>query len=289
MPGLKSLYHHIIWLLKGVQVFGLVGKAGTGKSFRAQLVADRYGIQMIIDDGLLIKSQKILAGKSAKQEKGAYSAVKAALFDNQEHTEEVRKALEREDFKRLLILGTSNRMIHRIARRLDLPSPTKLLNIEDIATTEEIEKARHSRQRDGGHIIPVPAIEVKSKHSHIFLNSIRILFRRGFRILNKHDVYEKSVVKPPFSSKGKVTISEEALTQMVLHCVSDFDQALRVKKVIITTKGLQYGIEVFLNVPFKTQLSGSLHNLQNFILINIEKFTGISLSHVDVTIDSISE
>jgi len=287
MPGLRSLYRHIIWLTKGVQVYGLVGKAGTGKSFRAQLVADRYGIEMIIDDGLLIKNQKILAGKSAKQEKGAYSAVKAALFDSDEHTTEVRQALAREDFKRILILGTSNRMVHRIARRLDLPSPEKILNIEDVATTEEIEKARHSRRRDGGHIIPVPAIEVKSKHSRIFFNSVRILLKKGFSIFRRQQEYEKSVVKPVFSNRGKVAISEEALTQMVLHCVKEFDANLSIKKVIINTKAHQYGIEVFLNVPFRTQLSGSLHNLQNFILINIEKFTGITLSNVDVTIDSI--
>ena len=289
MPGIRSLYNHIVWLLKGIQVVGLVGKAGTGKSFRAQLVAKRYGIDMIIDDGLLIRDQKIVAGRSAKQEKGAYSAIKTALFDNTQHTWEVKRALFKENFKRILLIGTSDRMVHRIAKRLDLPAPSRILNIEDVATKEEIEKARHSRHREGGHIIPVPEIEVRSRHSHIFINSVKILLRKGFSFFRKHEVYEKSIVKPAFSSKGKVSISEEALTQMVLHCVVDFDPSLKVKKVIITLNGQQHGIEVFLNVPFRAQLSGSIHNLQHYILVNIERFTGLTLDRVDVTIAGVTE
>ena len=47
-----------------VKVYALVGRSGTGKSFRAQLVADKYHIPLIVDDGLLIKDDKILAGRA---------------------------------------------------------------------------------------------------------------------------------------------------------------------------------------------------------------------------------
>ena len=53
--------------LQGIQVFALVGKSGTGKSFRAKLLAEKLGVPYIIDDGLLIHDTTILAGKSAKQ------------------------------------------------------------------------------------------------------------------------------------------------------------------------------------------------------------------------------
>ena len=53
---------------KGTTVFAFYGPSGTGKSFRAKLVAQRYGIKTIIDDGLLIHADEILAGKSAKLE-----------------------------------------------------------------------------------------------------------------------------------------------------------------------------------------------------------------------------
>jgi len=54
---------------KLILIYALVGKAGSGKSFRARLVAEKHQIDLIIDDGLLIRDHRILAGKSAKREK----------------------------------------------------------------------------------------------------------------------------------------------------------------------------------------------------------------------------
>lgn len=58
---------NLTWMFRGVKVYALIGKAGTGKSFRAKLVAQKYRIELIIDDGLLIRDQKIICGKSAKR------------------------------------------------------------------------------------------------------------------------------------------------------------------------------------------------------------------------------
>ena len=65
MAKLRRLWRSVLWTLRGVQVTALVGKSGTGKSFRAQLIAQKYNIDVIVDDGLLIHGQKILAGRSA--------------------------------------------------------------------------------------------------------------------------------------------------------------------------------------------------------------------------------
>ena len=54
---------------KPVTVFALVGESGTGKSFRSKLLAEQYSIEAMIDDGLLIQDEKIIAGRSAKREK----------------------------------------------------------------------------------------------------------------------------------------------------------------------------------------------------------------------------
>lgn len=288
MPGIKSFYHHLVWLFKGKQVFGLVGKAGTGKSFRAQLVAKKQNVDLIIDDGLLIKDQQIIAGKSAKQASGAYSAIKTALFDNPKHRNEVRLALKKESFKRILILGTSVRMIHKIARLLHLPNPSKIISIEDIATEEEIKKAKRSRHTEGKHIIPVPAVEVKRKHSHIFFDSVKIFFKKRFGIFGKQEVFEKSVVQPIFSNRGKVTISEHALSQMILHCVYEYDSSINVKKIIIIQEKHHYVINLFLNIDFGKQISGLIHDLQSYILESIEKYSGVMLKTVNITVDSIS-
>ena len=38
-----------------IKVYAFVGPSGTGKSYRAQMVANEKNINFIIDDGLLIK------------------------------------------------------------------------------------------------------------------------------------------------------------------------------------------------------------------------------------------
>ena len=50
-----------------IKVYAFVGPSGTGKSYRAQMVANEKGINYIIDDGLLISGNEVLAGISAKK------------------------------------------------------------------------------------------------------------------------------------------------------------------------------------------------------------------------------
>ena len=175
-------------------------------------------MQAIIDDGLLIQDDKILAGKSAKREKTYMGAVRVALFDDKEDRDQVARMLQKSHIKRILILGTSEKMVNKIALRLQLPPPEKIIKIEDIATREEIEKAIRSRQIEGKHVIPVPAIEIKKSYPQIFYNSIRVFFSsKGRKTAKGNDskLFEKSVVTPEFSKKGRIEISEAALSQMV--------------------------------------------------------------------------
>ncbi len=131
-----KLFDEVLALFKGITVFALVGASGTGKSFRAKLLAQKYDINAIIDDGLLIQDDKILAGHSAKREKTFLAAVRAAVFDDKEHRDQIARALKKQSIKRLLILGTSEKMVQKIAMRLQLPPPSKIIKIEDIATQD---------------------------------------------------------------------------------------------------------------------------------------------------------
>jgi uncharacterized alkaline shock family protein YloU/adenylate kinase family enzyme len=289
MPIVRELVNHLVWLFKGVQVFALVGGSGTGKSFRARLVAEKFGIELIIDDGLLIKDQKILAGRSAKREKGILAAIGTALFAERNHAESVRRALNKEKFRRVLIIGTSDKMVRKIARRLQLPQPTKFIKIEEIATREEIAAAVRTRSVEGKHIIPVPALEVKRSYPQIFLDSMKIFFKRRFHPLGAGNIIEKTVVRPEYSSRGAVSISEAAISQMVLHCVQEFDGSLGVEKVVSNKTPGGYALEVMLIVPFGSQIVSSLYQLQEYIARNIEAFTGINLKEVNVTIGRVSK
>ncbi|MCR5765351.1 MAG: hypothetical protein K6G09_05175 [Treponema sp.] len=275
-------------------VYALVGESGTGKSFRSNLLCEEYGINAIIDDGLLIQDEKILAGRSAKREKTYMGAVRVALFDDKEHRDSVAKILKKSHIKKILILGTSEKMVTKIAMRLQLPQPSKIIHIEDIATKEEIEKAVKSRQIEGKHVIPVPSIEVKKSYPQIFSNSIhdffnkRKLFSKGSG-KNGGKLIEKSIVKPEFSKKGRVEISEAALTQMVMHCVDECAPDVKIKKISIKTDIRGYRLIVTIDVPFGTQLTGKVHKMQQYIIDKIETFTGILIEEVSIVIDKITK
>ncbi|MGL4986875.1 MAG: hypothetical protein ACRC5H_07040 [Treponemataceae bacterium] len=288
MKVLQDIY----WFFKGVTVYALVGASGTGKSFRAKLLAQKYNINLIIDDGLLIKDDKIIAGHTAKREKTFLGAVRIALFDDKPHRDEIAKALKQYKAVKILLLGTSEKMVNKIAQRLQLPQPSKIIKIEDIATKEEIKMAINSRKYEGKHVIPVPSIEVKRNYPRIFYDSIKVFLKKGknpFTLSKNKEVFEKSVVRPEFSKAKAITISESALSQMTIHCISEFDNQIKVKKLTIKTDKVSYKIVIFIDVPFGLQLTGKIYAMQTYIIDNIEKYTGILLTDCDIIIDKITK
>lgn len=279
---------HVMWLLKGVQVFALVGRSGTGKSFRAKLVSEKYGIELIIDDGLLIRDQKIIAGRSAKREKAYLTAIKTALFEDPSHLKEVEEEIKQQRFKRILILGTSERMVKKITTRLGLPAPVKILNIEDLASKEEIETAIKSRT-EGKHVIPVPTVEIRQNYPQFVYDSVKVFFKRKLGLIpRKQAVFEKTVVEPEFSKKrrGRVDISESALAQMVLHCVDEWDDAISVRKMSVKYDSQGYRLRLKVHLPMGLNMSGSLHDMQEYIISSIQRYSGVMIHSVDITIDA---
>ncbi|MDR0465078.1 MAG: hypothetical protein LBG94_08215 [Treponema sp.] len=280
---------------KRKRVFALTGESGTGKSFHAKLVALKYGIDLIIDDGLLIKDNRILAGHSAKKEHSFLAAVKVALFDEKSHRDEVARRLQNEKYKRILILGTSEKMINKIATRLQLPQPSKVIKIDDIATQEEIDKAMRTRRIEGKHVIPVPSIEVKKSYPNIFYDAIRIFKRRkvagnvlaGIGLVPT--LHEKSIVRPEYSKHGRVMISETALVQLVTNCVNEYNKDIKSKKINIKHAEMGYRLIMTIDVPYGIQLGGNIHDLQQYIIENIERYTGILIEEVNIIIDKITE
>jgi hypothetical protein len=195
------------WLPRGPQVYALVGRSGTGKSYKAGAVAQRFGIDLIIDDGLVIRGGAIIAGRSAKREKGIVSAVRTALFANPDQAEEARRVIGEQRFRRILVIGTSLKMVRRIAGSLGLPEFSRIIPIEQAASREEIARALHVRSEQGKHIIPVPSVEVKRSYPHIFFESVKELIagtRRGFgRKPSGAQMVEKTVVRPLYSRRPR--------------------------------------------------------------------------------------
>jgi len=280
----------LVWLARGVRVYALVGESGTGKSFRAKLVAQKYGIDMIIDDGLLIRGDTLIAGRSAKKEQLYMAAVKTALFHDKDHRDDVARALQRERFRKILVIGTSDKMVRKITERLQIPHPGKIIKIEDIASREEIEKAVRSRKVEGKHVIPVPALEIRRNYPSIFYDSIRVFLKRNFGAApSRPRIYEKSVVRPEYTKRGRVSISEAALSQMVIHCVDEFDDSLRIRRLAVRSDTQGYRLTLVLEVPFGTKLASNARALQEYIVDNIERFTGILIEEVNIVIDRFSQ
>ncbi len=286
--NLITRLNRVLLSFKRIRVYALVGKSGTGKSFRAQLQAQKRGVGLIIDDGLLIRGQKILGGRSAKKDQRRFTAIKTALFQDPAHAAEARKIIGEGKFKRILIIGTSQRMVWRICENLNLPYPRRTTSIEEIATETEIEAAVHSRAVSGKHIIPVPAIELKRGYSRILLDAVEIFFRHPFSWKKRKNSFQKAVVRPRFSKRGRVTISRAALGQMVIHCVNEYDPRLKVERLVIDPAPSGYRLEVVLEVPFQYRISGHAHELQLYVMENLERYAGLDLQEVNVTVGSVA-
>ena len=288
---MRRLFNSFYRVVKGIRVFALVGESGTGKSYRAKLVTQKFGIDLLIDDGLLIRDYRILAGHSAKKEKTFLAAVKVALFDDKTHRDEVARKLQSERFKSILLIGTSIKMVNKIADRLQLPQPSRIIKIEEIATQDEIEKALRSRKIEGKHVIPIPSFEAKRNYPGIFYDAIRVFLKRGspVPILGAPRIYEKAVVRPEYSKRVRVFISEYALSRIVVHCVGEFDNEIDVKKIVVKSDGPGYRLVITIDVPYGTELSDNIQELQQYVIDNIERYTNILIEEINIIIDRVSQ
>ena len=271
-----------------VKVYALVGRSGTGKSFRAQLVADKYHIPLIVDDGLLIKNDKILAGKSAKQETNFLTAVKRALFQEISHHEEVLNALQNERFRKILILGTSEKMAAKIAARLNLPDPSQIIHIEDIATKDEIDTAMRIRYSEGKHVIPVPPLQITRNYPSIVYDSIRVGLRKRLAFLpvfRKTQTVEKTLVCPEFSKQEQASISEAAITQMVRGCLNEYEDTMKISKVTYSYGNEGYDLEITVRSP--ESISGHMvAEFEEYIADSLEKYGGILIHKVRLIVQA---
>ena len=95
----------------------------------------------------------------------------------------------------------------------------------------------------------------------------------------------KTIVRPEFSKYGRITMSEAALTQMVIHCLDEFDQLIKVTKVNMKIVPEGYKLTVKLRVPMKHQIASTLSELQEYIGDSLEKYGGIFVAGIDLEIE----
>ena len=280
-----------------MEVIALVGPSGTGKSHRALLVAHNNQADAIIDDGLLIKNGKIIAGKSAKREQNKVLAVKRAIFVLPGHADEVRKAIEETKPVRILILGTSENMARKIAKALKLPEVSRFVHIEDIATQSEMDKARFHRLREGKHIIPVPTIELKPHFSGYLVDPINSLLKKRREDGRRRHLGEKSIVRPVFSYYGKLIIDDWAIKAIVRKLLVDGENVTKVADVRVEhvykgdgevgfeSAGIIVGCDVV--ISYGKHIPTLVQRLQNQVRRDVEYMTGMVVKKVNITIKAL--
>lgn len=268
--------------MNNIKVYAFVGSSGTGKSYRAQMVANENNIHYIIDDGLFINDNEIIAGESAKKAPTKIETVKKALFLQQEQKDEIRKAIEKYKPESILILGTSDGMVNKIAANIGLPPVEKIIYIEEIATPEEIQEARRSRVTEGKHVIPVPTFEIKKDFSGFILDPLQIFKIKSGN--NKPYISEKSIIRPTFSYLGNFTISDTVFRQIIEYVAQKEPNIYNVLRTRIDNQPEGPYVYIELSVEYGENVRAVVENFKNKIIKELEKLTTMRVQTIKIVI-----
>ncbi len=272
-----------------MKVYALIGKSGTGKSYQAMDICRRYHIEAIIDDGLFIYENMVVAGVSAKRDVTKIGAIRTALFQNEDLRYQVVQAIKAKNPKSILVLGTSVRMTEKIIDRLYLldeldQEPVEHLFIEDITTAEERETARQQRDKQGKHAIPAPALQLKRNFAGYFLDPLRIL--RGKDV---GAAAERTVVRPTYSYMGEYFVAERVLEDIV-ECVTDGIPAVTgVIRVVQNSVPEAFKLRISLRLYGGVPIWETAEALQRQVAEAVEQMTAFNVSEVDIEIRAIEQ
>lgn len=266
-----------------IKSYAFIGPSGTGKSYRAQYVAGQRDIKYIIDDGLLIKDNQVIAGVSAKKAPTKIETVKNALFILEEQRNEIQKAIRKYKPDSILILGTSDGMVDKIAANLGLPPISERIYINEVATQDEMDTARRIRVTQGKHVIPVPTFEIKKDFSGYLLDPLQIFKSKGKDA--EPYIAEKSIIRPTFSYLGNFTISDSVFKDIIVTVAKKIEGVykilkIRVDKTHTDTAGVRLYIEV--SIEYESNMIEVLRILKKETRREIENLTAMYISNVEI-------
>lgn len=268
-----------------MRIIAFVGASGTGKSYRAITVAKNNRVDAIIDDGLLIAENNVIAGFSAKREPTRLASVRRALFTDKAHREAVSNAIYKHGYKSVMILGTSEGMTQKIAAALKLPEISEYIKIEDISTPEEIELARHMRTDEGQHVIPVPTFRIKKYFSGYFLHPFRLLQKN----LDEENTYtdDKSIVRPTFSYMGQYTISDNVIINMATYEAMKIPHAEKILRINTRTSPHGVHIDMTISLEYGCHIPTVCRQIQQRVSEQLQNFTSINIRRVNILVKSL--
>lgn len=272
-----------------MQIYAFVGKTGTGKSYNAQQVAKQNDISYIIDDAILIKDTKVIAGRSAKTEKSKIASVKAAIFLDDARANEMKEAIKNEKVDKILILGTSDEMVEKIANNLSLGEIYKTIYIEDVTTEAQREIAQKSRNIEGKHVVPVPTLEIKKQFSGYFMDSLKNLSFKNKDNQKELEITEKTIIRPTYSYLGKYSISDTAISSIVNFVVSKVEGVSKIYKVNIVKFNDGMKLDIDIEVKYGFRIPNVASQIKNAVIYAIDNAAGINIFGINIKIKSISK
>ena len=268
-----------------IKVYAFVGPSGTGKSYRAQMVASEKDIHYIIDDGLLIHDNEVIAGESAKKAPTKIETVKHALFYKEEEKNEIIKALRKYKPQSILILGTSDGMVKKIAANLELPEISETVYITDVATKQEMETARRIRVTEGKHVIPVPTFQIKKDFSGYLLDPLQIFKSKGKG--KEPYISEKSIIRPTFSYLGNFTISDTVFRQILEYLSKKTPAIYKILKLRVENYGEGAKIYMEVTIYYGFNVIDGITEFKKKARKEIEKLTSMNVVELNVVAKNI--
>ena len=272
-------------MVENIKVYAFVGPSGTGKSYRAQMVAGEKDVHFIIDYGLLINENRVVAGESAKKASTKIETVKKALFLHDDEKKVIQKALKKYKVKKILILGTSDGMVEKIAENLGLPKVSDTTYITDVATEEEMKTARNIRVTEGKHVIPVPTFEIKKDFSGYLLDPLQIFKSKGKG--KQPYISEKSIIRPTFSYMGNFTISDSVFRQIAEYQAEKMPEIYKVLRTRVQNYGEGPLIDMEVSVVYGYNVAEGLVEFKKKIVKEIENLTAMNVVKLDVVAKNI--
>ena len=278
-----------------MKVVSFTGKSGTGKSFQATALAQRRGFDAIIDDGLLIYKGQIVAGSSAKKCASKAAAMRTALFNYEDHREEVKAALEHYKPEVLMIIGTSDRMTDIVATQLGLQTPEERIYIEDVTTEEERQIAYHYRNDEGEHVIPAPMGQLKRDFAGYFMNPLKKFIdkARGNAVEEEDKDEEddsrddRTVVRPTFSYFGSFSISEQVIRDIIRIAAEKYDTHIVVADRMNNGKQINMSVTIDVMAIRDPESVDKCIDLQRDVFDALSTMTAFTIESVNVRIRDI--
>ena len=268
-----------------MRVYAFVGPSGTGKSYRAQMVAGENNIEYIIDDGLLVNENEVVAGTSAKKAPTKIETVRRAIFVEEEEQKAMKEAIKKLNPESILILGTSDGMVEKIAENLGLPKIEKTVYIQDVATEKEMKTARNIRVTEGKHVIPVPTFEIKKQFSGFILDPLQIFKSKGSG--NKPYVSEKSIIRPTFSYLGNFTIADTVFRQIIEYLAKKDEGIAKVIRTRVESYEDGTSIYMEVSIVYGVNVIDCLNNFKEKSIKEIERLTTMNIESIKVVAKTI--